>query len=115
MPRIRIDIYSDTGCPWCYIGNKYLDLAIEQFSSRNPDAVFELAWHPFFLFPNDKVSGGLPFFVLEVLLFPFCSPPCNVTTRPFIRDLSARSGLRVGGGPGIVQKNLKIHLSPSSA
>ncbi|KLU88636.1 thioredoxin [Magnaporthiopsis poae ATCC 64411] len=57
MPRIRIDIYSDTGCPWCYIGNKYLDLAIEQFSSRNPDAVFELAWHPFFLFPNAKVSA----------------------------------------------------------
>ncbi|KAL8393166.1 hypothetical protein RB595_003096 [Gaeumannomyces hyphopodioides] len=57
MQRIRVDIYSDTGCPWCYIGNKYLDLAIEQYTSRHPDAVFELAWHPFFLFPNAKVSA----------------------------------------------------------
>ncbi|KAH8897070.1 thioredoxin-like protein, partial [Thozetella sp. PMI_491] len=51
-----IDIYSDTLCPWCYIGKKHLDRAIETYREQNPDAEFSLSWKPFELMPNAKAT-----------------------------------------------------------
>lgn len=51
---IRIDISSDTVCPWCFVGKKNLDRAIA--SSQN-QYEFELRWHPFFLDPSAPKEG----------------------------------------------------------
>lgn len=51
---IRIDISSDTVCPWCFVGKKNLDRAIA--SSQN-QYDFELRWHPFFLDPSAPKEG----------------------------------------------------------
>ena len=45
---IKIDIFSDTICPWCYIGKKRLDKAISKFSHEK----FRITWRPFQLNPN---------------------------------------------------------------
>lgn len=55
-PKFSIDLYSDTICPWCYIGRKHLDRAISLFKEQNPDAEFSFAWKPFVLIPNAKVA-----------------------------------------------------------
>ena len=34
---IKIDIVSDTVCPWCYIGKKRLDKAIEDYKDQTFD------------------------------------------------------------------------------
>ncbi|XP_030974168.1 uncharacterized protein LOC115994242 [Quercus lobata] len=41
---IKIDISSDTMCPWCFVGKKNLDKAIVA-SKDHYD--FEIRWHPF--------------------------------------------------------------------
>ncbi|CAM6086668.1 unnamed protein product [Calypogeia fissa] len=51
---IRIDITSDTVCPWCFIGKKYLEKAMEQVKDKYD---FEVKWHPFFLNPNAPKEG----------------------------------------------------------
>ena len=51
--EILIDIYSDTICPWCYIGLNKLKLAILEFPSIN----FKLTWRPFQLNPNMPKKG----------------------------------------------------------
>ncbi len=51
---MRIDIISDTICPWCFIGKRRLERALEE----RPDLDVEIAWHPFQLNP-DMPSGGL--------------------------------------------------------
>ena len=50
---ISIDIYSDTICPWCYIGYKKFISAIK--SSQNNS--FEIIWRPFQLNPDLPTSG----------------------------------------------------------
>jgi len=50
---IRLDIFSDPVCPWCYIGKAQLDRA---FAAR-PDHPFAVAWHPFQLNPDMPRQG----------------------------------------------------------
>ena len=51
---IRLDIFSDPICPWCYIGKTFLDRAMES----RPDHPFAVEWHPFQLNP-DMPTGGM--------------------------------------------------------
>ena len=50
---IKIDIFSDTICPWCYIGKKRLNKAISKF----PNEEFKITWRPFQLNPNMQADG----------------------------------------------------------
>ncbi len=50
---IRLDIFSDPICPWCYIGKTYLDRALE----AEPDHPFQIEWHPFQLNPEMPPEG----------------------------------------------------------
>lgn len=52
MNSIKIDIVSDVVCPWCIIGYKQLELALEQNST---DA--DIHWHPFELNPTMPPEG----------------------------------------------------------
>lgn len=51
---IRLDIFSDPICPWCYIGKSCLDRALE----AHPDHPFEIEWHPFQLNPEMPPEGA---------------------------------------------------------
>lgn len=46
---LRIEIWSDIACPWCYIGKRRLEAALEQL--RQPERV-ELIWRSFELDPS---------------------------------------------------------------
>ncbi|MCK0138815.1 DsbA family oxidoreductase [Aliiroseovarius sp. F47248L] len=50
---IRLDIFSDPICPWCYIGKSRLDHALE----ARPDHPFKIEWHPFQLNPDMPEDG----------------------------------------------------------
>jgi predicted DsbA family dithiol-disulfide isomerase len=50
---MRIDIYSDTICPWCLIGKRRLERALKQ----RPQPGLELVWRAFQLNPNMPAGG----------------------------------------------------------
>ena len=50
---IELDIFSDTVCPWCYIGKKRLEKAI----SNHKDTKFKQTWRPFQLNPGMQPDG----------------------------------------------------------
>jgi predicted DsbA family dithiol-disulfide isomerase len=52
---IRLDIFSDPVCPWCYVGKANLDRAL----ADHPDHPFLIQWHPFQLNP-DMPREGIP-------------------------------------------------------
>ncbi|KAI1073986.1 DSBA oxidoreductase [Whalleya microplaca] len=55
MTIFNIKIVSDTVCPWCYIGKKRLDKAIELYNKSYPgakDDSFRITWAPFYLDPT---------------------------------------------------------------
>ena len=47
--KIRVDVWSDIACPWCYIGKRHLEAALEKFPHK--DAV-EVVWRAFELDPS---------------------------------------------------------------
>ena len=55
---IKLDIISDVVCPWCIIGYRRLQQAIEELGIEDK---IELEWQPFELNPDMPVEGeGLP-------------------------------------------------------
>ena len=50
---IRLDIFSDPICPWCYIGKARLQRALE----ARPNHPFLIHWHPFQLNPDMPADG----------------------------------------------------------
>jgi len=59
---MRIDVYADVVCPWCYVGEKRLEKALRE----RPDLNVERRWRPFQLRP-EMPAGGVPWrpFALE--------------------------------------------------
>lgn len=48
-----IDVISDTVCPWCYIGKRRLQRALEM----RPEVEFDVQWRPYLLDPNVPREG----------------------------------------------------------
>ncbi|HJW27229.1 MAG TPA: DsbA family oxidoreductase [Rhodocyclaceae bacterium] len=55
---IEIDVVSDVVCPWCFIGKRYLQTALERLGEGAT-----VRWHPFQLNPDTPEAGDpyLPF------------------------------------------------------
>ena len=53
-PLIKIGVVSDVVCPWCYIGKRRLEKAVEQLKDKID---FEIAYYPFELNPDLPASG----------------------------------------------------------
>ncbi|HEX2765196.1 MAG TPA: DsbA family oxidoreductase [Candidatus Limnocylindria bacterium] len=52
---IKIDVWSDIACPWCYIGKRNLETAIAAFRGR-PEAAIEVEFRSFELAPDTPVD-----------------------------------------------------------
>ncbi len=50
---MRIDIYSDTVCPWCFLGKRRLELALAQRPHYEP----RVTWRPYELNPDLPWEG----------------------------------------------------------
>ena len=51
--QMRIDIYSDTVCPWCFLGKRRFELALAERPNFEP----RVAWRPFELNPDLPWEG----------------------------------------------------------
>jgi predicted DsbA family dithiol-disulfide isomerase len=55
VTNIRIDIISDTMCPWCWVGKRNMEQALKD----HPEINAEINWLPFFLDRNLPEEGKL--------------------------------------------------------
>lgn len=51
--KIKIDVVSDVACPWCYVGMKRLQKALDLV----PEVEAEVSWQPFQLDPTVPAEG----------------------------------------------------------
>ncbi|UOE44927.1 DsbA family oxidoreductase [Agromyces larvae] len=51
---IKIDIWSDIACPWCYIGKRHLEAGIAALGDDAPDV--EIEYHSFELSPDTPLD-----------------------------------------------------------
>jgi len=52
---MKVDIWSDVICPYCYIGKRKFEMALQQFPHK---AKIEIEWHSFELDPRSKPEAG---------------------------------------------------------
>jgi predicted DsbA family dithiol-disulfide isomerase len=89
--KLRIDIWSDIACPWCYIGKRHLEAAIERFPHR--DAV-EIVWHAFELNPSAPRESDRGSSYAERLARKYGSPVAEAERRiARMTDVAAADGL----------------------
>ena len=53
MSRVQIEVYSDTICPWCFIGKRRFEKALLE----RPELEVDLTWMPFQLNPDMSPDG----------------------------------------------------------
>jgi predicted DsbA family dithiol-disulfide isomerase len=89
VSAVRIDVWSDVVCPWCYIGKRRLESALERF--EHADEV-EIHWHSFQLDPSHPEGERRP--VFETLAQKTGAPiaQVNAMTRQ-VTELAAAEGL----------------------
>ena len=51
--KLKVDVVSDIVCPWCYVGMRHLEIAMEAL----PEIDFDLHWRPFQLNPQMPKEG----------------------------------------------------------
>ena len=54
---MRIDVWADLVCPFCHVGRRRLDLALEQFEHGDQ---FDVIWHSFQLDRNAPAVSDRP-------------------------------------------------------
>jgi predicted DsbA family dithiol-disulfide isomerase len=89
---LTIDVVSDVVCPWCFIGKKRLEKALE----LRPDVPVEVRWRPYFLndwVPREGISRD------EYLTTKFGSPERYKSIAGRVAAAAAAEGLtyNVGG------------------
>ncbi|KAL1858392.1 hypothetical protein Plec18167_006912 [Paecilomyces lecythidis] len=59
MTNIKIQIVSDTVCPWCYVGHRRLSRAIATHRQSHPKDTFSITWRAFYLNPEAPSYPGV--------------------------------------------------------
>lgn len=59
-PTLEIDVYFDFICPWCLIGKRQLQSALQQLNQTHPDLDVQIRWRGIQLLPAIPIDG-VPF------------------------------------------------------
>ncbi|HXL68050.1 MAG TPA: DsbA family oxidoreductase [Xanthobacteraceae bacterium] len=110
---VVIDVVSDVVCPWCYIGKRRLERALE----LRPDVPVEVRYRPFFLnpwVPREGIDRA------DYLTTKFGSPERYLANAPRIAALAAEEGLtyafeRITRQPNTIDAHRLILWAPDSA
>ncbi|MDB4930152.1 MAG: dsbA [Myxococcaceae bacterium] len=85
MKTLKIDVWSDIACPWCYVGKRRLEAALADFPHRDAVAV---TWHSFELDPS--------------------APAIAPATPGYAERLAAKYGRSVAHAQGMIDNMTKV-------
>ncbi|HWS36654.1 MAG TPA: DsbA family oxidoreductase, partial [Actinoplanes sp.] len=100
---IRIDVWSDVVCPWCYIGKRRLETALDSF-----DGDVSVTWHSYQLDPTIPQGQREP--VSEMLAKKIGAPPSQVRAMTHqVTQLAEAEGLAYRLGDAISVNTRDAH------
>ncbi|XVS66469.1 DsbA family oxidoreductase [Actinosynnema sp. CA-299493] len=105
---MRLDVWSDVVCPWCYIGKRKLERALDRWDGEP----VEVVWRPFELNPRLKSTGAA---VREVLAGKLGSE--DLADQAMLRSTAAAEseGLRYAMPKAIAANTFDAHRLVSLA
>ncbi|MFY0408299.1 DsbA family oxidoreductase [Solicola sp. PLA-1-18] len=56
-PTVKVDIWSDVACPWCYIGKRKFEEGVRRYATTDGSADVEVEYHSFELAPDTPVDS----------------------------------------------------------
>lgn len=99
MNKMKIDIWSDIACPFCYIGKRKLEAALSQFPHKDK---VELVWHSYELDPD------LPKESLESKIYGYFSMKYNISETEARETMQRTAGLASEVGLNFDYDNLIV-------
>jgi len=57
---MRVEIFSDVVCPWCYIGKRRLDTAVANLRARGVEVDLDISYKPYQLDPTAPIGQSMP-------------------------------------------------------
>ena len=57
---MKVEIWSDVVCPWCYIGKKRFEDAVQSLADEGTELDLEVTFRPFLLDPSAPIGGATP-------------------------------------------------------
>ena len=85
---MRVEIWSDVVCPWCYIGKRRFEQALENFAGRDE---VEIVFRPFQLDPTAPPGAATP--VADVYARKFGGPERAAQIIGHVTNVAAASGI----------------------
>jgi predicted DsbA family dithiol-disulfide isomerase len=99
---VKIEIWSDVVCPWCYIGKRRLEHALREF--EHADEV-EITWRSFQLNPDTPAGTAVP--TMEYLATRFGPQAKAMTGR--VAELARAEGLDLDFDTALTVNTLDAH------
>jgi predicted DsbA family dithiol-disulfide isomerase len=103
---MNIDIWSDVRCPFCYIGKRNFEAALEKFPNKNE---VKVNWHSFQLDPNLETQP-------EISTLDYFIKAKNVSKEQALQmfenveKMATDSGLEMDPNSSVVANSFKAHL-----
>ena len=86
---MRVDVWSDVVCPWCYIGKRRLEAALERFPER---AAVNVVFHSFQLDPSAPSRSDVS--LLDMLARKYGTSPAQAAEmQARVTGVAAEAGL----------------------
>jgi predicted DsbA family dithiol-disulfide isomerase len=102
---VRVEVWSDVVCPWCYIGKRRLETALERFGHRDD---VEVVWRSFQLDPS--VPEGETHSTLPALAEKYGRSVEEMRgTMRHVEETAAGEGLRYDLANGVSGNTLLAH------
>eukprot|EP00756_Hemistasia_phaeocysticola_P020723 Hpha_TRINITY_DN15735_c3_g1::TRINITY_DN15735_c3_g1_i1::g.41955::m.41955 len=99
MPKVvKVDIVSDIMCPWCWVGRRKLQQALD---SLKGEVEARITWHPFLLRPSMPLEG--------VAKAP--ATPSNPRVGQRLREAGSRVGINFTGKCDVYPNTLAAHAA----
>ena len=88
---LTIDIWSDVVCPWCYIGKRRFELALERVRAEAPDLQIDIRYRAYQLDPSAPSTSSTP--VREAYARKFGGPERADAILRHLTETAAADGL----------------------
>ena len=88
---MQVEIWSDVVCPWCYIGKRRFEAALDRFRAEHPDVEVDVRFRAFMLDPSAPTDRSEP--ARDVYERKFGGPDAATAVFQRVTDAAAGEGL----------------------
>ena len=102
-----MEIWSDVVCPWCYIGKKRFEDAVQSLADEGTELDLEVTFRPFQLDPSAPVGGASP--VAEAYAKKFGGPDKAEKILAHVTRVAAETGITFNMDKAVRANTLRAH------